>query len=315
MNDKTEKKTVLQASQEPVPSLKRDDHDSTEEAKIDDRFQAVAQTSITGEGSPVILRTTMSLADYQDLIKKERADEQLAVPSQDAPQKTIEHDKDGNEIQRIVVKQTMIPALANPAALKHQDIIANEVTADGQDYLEIPVKHLQFVIDGQPVKLQKLKRYLSAGGSNLFKIDGNCIDLNAAQNFSGPITPIDLLVTTVNGDQHLVKYKTDVYRPVVVSADGDNQSAQLIFIAGDQQLSLTKAGVRQVFFVKDGENTTVINLTANGQTVAEAQIDPESGKITIISLGDYHGVLDKIGIILYLDKNQKIKIEYEPQLD
>lgn len=285
---------------------------TTEENKS--AFVAVATTSLDGKGSPISLRAKLSLADYQAMLHKE--DDQPQSQAKDESTKPVVTKKTNaaEEVQTITVNQVRIPALVNPQrANKHDSQVAAQVvdTSDGPE-LKIPVREVHFVINGKSSSASKLKQFLPNGESNLFKIVEDTINVVPAKDFSGEITPIKLAVTTVNGDSHEVNYVTRILKPVVTYADDSHDHAQVSLMGSNQQIALKDAGVQQVFFTKDGSNTTVINVTANGQTVAEAQIDPTSGEIRLVRLSDYAGQLDKVILSLYLADNQVVTCQYQP---
>jgi hypothetical protein len=278
-------------------------------------FVAVATTSLDGKGSPISLRAKLSLADYQAMLQKEEDQPQSQAKDESTkPVVTKKTNAAGEEVQTITVNQARIPALVNPQrANKHDSHMAAQVvdTSDGPE-LKIPVRKVRFVINGKSSSASKLKQFLPNGESNLFKIVGDTINVVPAKDFSGEIMPIKLAVTTVNGDSHEVDYVTRILKPVVTYADDSHDRAQVSLKGSNQQIALKDAGVQQVFFTKDGNNTTVINVTANGQTVAEAQVDPTSGEIKLVRLSDYAGQLDKVILSLYLADNQVVTCQYQP---
>lgn len=318
----TNEKATLVTSQAPTQALKREqvvDRSTNQEAET--AFIATAKTAVTGKGEPLVLHTKMSLADYQSLVHERRESASSAAANSDLsakPQVTkTETESDGKKIQTIAVTQGRTAALVNPAALKkHGDqVVAHEVDDQaGQTSLEIPVSEVWFIVNGKRAKASKLKQFLAGGESNLFKIDANSIDVVPAKGFSGEIAPVKLGVTTVNGDQHVVNYVTTIWQPTVV-ASAEQQKAQITLVAGDDKLPLAKANVQQVFFTKDDSNTTIVNVTANGQTVGEAQIDPATGEINLVRLTDYSGQLDDITVSIYLKYNQVIRCNYQPTFE
>ena len=220
----------------------------------------------------------------------------------------------GKKIQTISITQPQTPALVNPAAVKAkvEQVVAKEIDGqDGERVLQIPVREIHFVINGKQSNASKLKQFLANGESNLFKIVGNAINVVPANGFSGKVAPVKLSVTTVNGDRHTVDYVTTILKPAVIHS-ADHQKDQVVFHAGDTDVPLKKANVQQVFFTKDDSNTTIINVTANGQTVGEAQIDPATGEINLVQLSAYTGQLDEITVLIYLKDNQVVKCSYQP---
>ena len=260
----------------------------------------------------------MSLADYRSMLREQLENGQSAASNNELTtepdvQQTVTESA-GKKIQTISITQSQTPALVNPAAVKAKadQVVAKEI--DGQDggkVLQIPVREIHFVINGKQSNASKLKQFLANGESNLFKIVGNTINVVPATGFSGKVAPVKLSVTTVNGDRHTVDYVTTILKPAVVHS-ADHQKDQVVFHAGDTDVPLKKANVQQVFFTKDGSNTTIINVTANGQTVGEAQIDPATGEINLVQLSGYTGQLDEITVLIYLKDNQVVKCSYQP---
>ncbi|MBB1063811.1 hypothetical protein [Limosilactobacillus fastidiosus] len=291
----------------------------TKEELPDDKESFVANTvtTMTGVGQPLSIRTKMSLAEYKMMLQKQgetrssvSAHEELSIEPTITRSETTSA---GRKIQTVSVSQSPIPALVNPAVEKNNSdqVIVKKGSDDaGHPYLEIPVKVIHFIVNGKKSAASKLKQFSINGENNLFKINGNKIDVVPAKNFSGKTDPLKLAVTTVNGDQHVVDYTTVILRPVVVhSADHD----RVTFQAGNDRLTLKEAGVVQAFFSKDGDNTTIVNITANGQTVGEAQLDPETGEIKLVKLTTYSGQLDQLTVMLYLEEHQKIECNYQPE--
>lgn len=318
----TNDKQVLTTSQAPTQSLKRESGSAPKDlsANKDSQslFVATAFTSATGEGEPLSLRAKMSLADYRSMLREQLENGQSAASNNELTtepdvQQTVTESA-GKKIQTISITQPQTPALVNPAAVKAKadQVVAKEIDGqDGEKVLQIPVREIHFVINGKQSNASKLKQFLANGESNLFKIVGNTINVVPATGFSGKVAPVKLSVTTVNGDQHTVDYVTTILKPAVVHS-ADHQKDQVVFHAGDTDVPLKKANVQQVFFTKDGSNTTIINVTANGQTVGEAQIDPATGEINLVQLSGYTGQLDEITVLIYLKDNQVVKCSYQP---
>ena len=308
-------KQVLTTSQAPTQSLKRESESAPKDLSTnkdaESLFVATAFTTATGEGEPLSLRTKMSLADYRSMLREQLENAQSAVPNNelstepDVQQTTTE--STGKKIQTISITQPQTPALVNPASVKAKvdQVVAKEVDGqDGEKFLQIPIK-------GKQSNASKLKQFLANGESNLFKIMGNAINVVPAKQFSGKVAPVKLSVTTVNGDRHTVDYVTTILKPAI-NYSADHQKDQVVFRAGNTDVSLKKANVQQVFFAKDGSNTTIINVTTNGQTVGEAQIDPATGEINLVQLSGYTGQLDEITVLIYLKDNQVVKCSYQP---
>ncbi|WP_242335232.1 hypothetical protein [Limosilactobacillus urinaemulieris] len=315
-------KQVLTTSQAPTQSLKRESESAPKDLSTnkdtESLFVATAFTSATGEGEPLSLRTKMSLADYRSMLRQQLEDAQSAVSNNelstepDVQQTTTE--SAGKKIQTISITQPQTPALVNPAAVKAKvdQVVAKEVDdQDGEKFLQIPIREIHFVINSKQSNASKLKQFLANGESNLFKIMGNAINVVPAKQFSGKVAPVKLSVTTVNGDRHTVDYVTTILKPAIAYS-ADHQKDQVVFRAGNTDVPLKKANVQQVFFAKDGNNTTIINVTANGQTVGEAQIDPATGEINLVQLSGYTGQLDEITVLIYLKNNQVVKCSYQP---
>ncbi|WP_251576277.1 hypothetical protein [Limosilactobacillus agrestimuris] len=284
-----------------------------------DLFIVATTATLTGKGQPLSLRTKMSLDDYKSMLQEQREDHSSVNTSEGSSLKpTItrsETNSAESKVQTISVSQPLIPSLVNPAAEKNhtKQIIAKEVSDDaGHSYLEVPVKEIHFIINGKESTASSLKQFSENGENNLFKVNDNEIDVVPAKNFSGETDPLKLAVTTINGDQHIVDYSTVVLKPVVDYL-ADLNREQVIFQAGDEQRTLKDVGAVQAFFTKDGDNTTVVNVTANGQTVGEAQIEPETGEIKLVKLMDYSGQLDKVIVTIYLEDHQKIECDYQPK--
>ena len=318
----TNDKQVLTTSQAPTQSLKRESGSAPKDlsANKDSQslFVATAFTSATGEGEPLSLRAKMSLADYRSMLREQLENGQSAASNNELTtepdvQQTVTESA-GKKIQTISITQPQIPALVNPAAVKAkvEQVVAKEIDGqDGERVLQIPVREIHFVINGKQSNASKLKQFLANGESNLFKIVGNAINVVPANGFSGKVAPVKLSVTTVNGDRHTVDYVTTILKPAVIHS-ADHQKDQVVFHAGDTDVPLKKANVQQVFFTKDDSNTTIINVTANGQTVGEAQIDPATGEINLVQLSAYTGQLDEITVLIYLKDNQVVKCSYQP---
>lgn len=313
----TNDKQVLTTSQAPTQSLKRESGSAPKDlsANKDSQslFVATAFTSAT-----LSLRAKMSLADYRSMLREQLENGQSAASNNELTtepdvQQTVTESA-GKKIQTISITQPQTPALVNPAAVKAKadQVVAKEIDGqDGEKVLQIPVREIHFVINGKQSNASKLKQFLANGESNLFKIVGNTINVVPATGFSGKVAPVKLSVTTVNGDQHTVDYVTTILKPAVVHS-ADHQKDQVVFHAGDTDVPLKKANVQQVFFAKDGSNITIINVTANGQTVGEAQIDPATGEINLVQLSGYTGQLDEITVLIYLKDNQVVKCSYQP---
>lgn len=283
-------------------------------------YLATTFTSAAGKGESLFLRTRLSLADYRAMLRQQREKSRSAAPiSQSSMEADVEKtvtEASGKKVQTISVTQPRTSALVNPAMTKKtaEPVVAQEVDdQNGQPGLQIPVEKINFIINGKQSQASKLKQFLANGESNLFKITGNTIDVVPAKKFSGKTAPIKLSVTTVNGDQHIVNYVTSILKPAIVRSRDDQKKEQVVFMAGKDQYSLKNAGVRQVFFTKDGNNTTVVNVTANGQTVAEAEIEPETGVINLVQLAKYSGQLDEVPVAIYLQDNQVITYQYQPK--
>lgn len=318
----TNDKQVLMTSQAPTQSLKRESGSAPKDlsANKDSQslFVATAFTSATGEGEPLSLRAKMSLADYRSMLREQLENGQSAASNNELStepdvQQTVTESA-GKKIQTISITQPQTPALVNPAAVKAKvdQVVAKEIDGqDGEKVLQIPVREIHFVINGKQSNASKLKQFLANGESNLFKIVENAINVVPANGFSGKVAPVKLSVTTVNGDRHTVDYVTTILKPTVVHS-ADHQKDQVVFHAGDTDVPLKKANVQQVFFTKDGSNTTIVNVTANGQTVGEAQIDPATGEINLVQLSGYTGQLDEITVLIYLKYNQVVKCSYQP---
>ena len=318
----TNDKQVLTTSQAPTQSLKRESGSAPKDlsANKDSQslFVATAFTSATGEGEPHSLRAKMSLADYRSMLREQLENGQSAASNNELTtepdvQQTVTESA-GKKIQTISITQPQTPALVNPAAVKAkvEQVVAKEIDGqDGERVLQIPVREIHFVINGKQSNASKLKQFLANGESNLFKIVGNAINVVPANGFSGKVAPVKLSVTTVNGDRHTVDYVTTILKPAVIHS-ADHQKDQVVFHAGDTDVPLKKANVQQVFFTKDDSNTTIINVTANGQTVGEAQIDPATGEINLVQLSAYTGQLDEITVLIYLKDNQVVKCSYQP---
>lgn len=315
-------KQVLTTSQAPTQSLKKESEsvpkDLSTNKGAESLFVATAFTSATGEGEPLSLRTKMSLADYRSMLRQQLEDSQSAVSNNElstepnVQQTTTE--SAGKKIQTISITQPQTPALVNPAAVKAKvnQAVAKEVDdQDGEKFLQIPIREIHFVINGKQTNASKLKQFLANGESNLFKIMGNAINVVPAKQFSGKVAPVKLSVTTVNGDRHTVNYVTTILKPAIAYS-ADHQKDHVVFRAGNTDVPLKKANVQQVFFAKDGNNTTIINVTANGQTVGEAQIDSVTGEINLVQLSGYTGQLDEITVLIYLKDNQVVKCSYQP---
>lgn len=315
-------KQVLTTSQAPKQSLKRESESAPKDLSTnkgaESLFVATAFTSATGEGEPISLRTKMSLADYRSMLRQQLEDSQSAVSNNElstepnVQQTTTE--SAGKKIQTISITQPQTPALVNSAAVKAKvnQAVAKEVDdQDGEKFLQIPIREIHFVINGKQSNASKLKQFLANGESNLFKIMGNAINVVPAKQFSGKVAPVKLSVTTVNGDRHTVNYVTTILKPAIAYS-ADHQKDHVVFRAGNTDVPLKKANVQQVFFAKDGNNTTIINVTANGQTVGEAQIDSVTGEINLVQLSGYTGQLDEITVLIYLKDNQVVKCSYQP---
>lgn len=309
-------------SQAPTQALHRNNETVKKDFSIDDRFTAVADTSLIGKGTPIVLHAKLTMDEYRQMLgddfKKSATPENNELKVESKFKERTKTDSTGKKIQQISITQGQMPTLFNPAALKARHInrmIANVVTDENdQKQLAIPVKKIQFLINGKVTDASTLKQMLPNGEMNTFKLDGTSINIDPAKDLSGETAPVRLVVTTVNGERHAVKYTAIVIKPEISYQSAD-KTAYLSFKAGDQSRTFAEVGAKQAFFTKDGNDTTVVNMTANGQTVAEAQIEPATGKIKLIPLSNYTGQLDLMAVPVYLDGNEKLMVEYQPAIN
>ncbi|MBB1063812.1 hypothetical protein [Limosilactobacillus fastidiosus] len=192
------------------------------------------------------------------------------------------------------------------------------ILPDSQPILELPVTKLSFIVNGQENPAKVLKQKLLGGGVNTFTLtQGNKIHFEAADGFSGQTSPIRLLVKTANGDSHEVDFSVNVVKYDIKNisySDGQQGHSKVEAIGEDELPSMKISEVQPAVFVKDNKTTTVIEITANGERIGEAEIETDTGMITYYPERSFKGTVDPQTVCVFMQNGRKVSVKYQPTI-
>ena len=214
--------------------------------------------------------------------------------------------------------QTMINNLYRNSSYVPQITARRLILPNGQPILELPVTKLSFVVNGQETSAKVLKQKLIGGGVNTFTLtQGNKIHFEAAAGFSGQTSPIKLLVKTANGDSHEVDFTIDVAKYDIKNTtyvNGQNGQSKVEVVAGKVLPNMKISAAQPAVFVKNNKTTTVIEMTANGERIGEAEIETDTGLITYYPERSFVGTVDAQTVCVFMRNGRKICTTYQPTI-
>lgn len=200
-----------------------------------------------------------------------------------------------------------------PQITAHRLLLPN-----GQPILKLPVVKLSFVVNGQETPAKVLKQKLIGGGVNTFTLtQGNKIHFQAAPGFSGQTSPIKLLVKTVNGDSHEADFTIDVAKYDIKGTayiDGQRGQSKVEVVAGKILPNMEISASQPAVFVDNNKTTTVIEVTANGERIGEAEIETDTGIITYYPERSFVGTVDPQTVCVFMKNGRKICVPYQPTI-
>lgn len=214
--------------------------------------------------------------------------------------------------------QAMIKQLYSNSSYVPQITARKLILPNGQHILELPITKLNFVVNGQEVEAKVLKQKLIGGGVNTYTIvQGNKIHFQSAVGFSGQTSPIKLLVKTANGDSHEVDFTIDVAKYDIKNTtyvNGQQGESQVEAVAPVVLSKLAISAAQPAVFLKDNKTTTIIEMTANGQRIGEAEIETDTGAITYYPERSFVGTVDPQTICIFMRNGRKVMITYQPTI-
>ncbi|MCI2031633.1 hypothetical protein, partial [Limosilactobacillus sp.] len=200
--------------------------------------------------------------------------------------------------------QAMIKQLYSNSSYVPQITARKLILPNGQHILELPITKLSFVVNGQEVEAKVLKQKLIGGGVNTYTIvQGNKIHFQSAVGFSGQTSPIKLLVKTANGDSHEVDFTIDVAKYDIKNTtyvNGQQGESQVEAVAPVVLSKLAISAAQPAVFLKNNKTTTIIEMTANGQRIGEAEIETDTGAITYYPERSFVGTVDPQTICIFM---------------
>ena len=174
------------------------------------------------------------------------------------------------------------------------------------------------MVNGQETPAKVLKQKLIGSGVNTFTLtQGNKIHFEAASGFSGQTSPIKLLAKTANGDSHEVDFTIDVAKYDIKNttyANGQNGQSKVEVVAGKVLPNMKISAAQPAVFVKNNKTTTVIEMTANGERIGEAEIETDTGLITYYPERSFVGTVDPQTVCVFMRNGRKICTTYQPTI-
>ncbi|WP_251576275.1 hypothetical protein [Limosilactobacillus agrestimuris] len=192
------------------------------------------------------------------------------------------------------------------------------VLPDGQPILELPVVKLSFIVNGQENPAKVLKQKLIGGGVNTFTLThGNKIHFDAADGFSGQTSPIKMLVKTANGDTHEVDFSVNVVKYDVRNTtyiDGQQGQSKVEAVGENVLPSMKISEVQPAVFIKGDKTTTIVEMTANGERIGEAEIETDTGIITYYPERSFTGMVDPQTVCVFMQNGRRVSVKYQPTI-